>query len=195
MKPLTLQPPFTAFKEWHAICDALSSGQQHVILRKGGIAEGREGFAFQHREFLLFPTFFHAQYEGIRTSTDHRILRNEEPRDQVTFTAGCQIVGKAVISDWELVERLQPFHIWKGELLRERFDYGDHQALHLAVVRTFRLESMSIPFEKRYGGCRSWVSLPLTEPIIAKPVVSDDVFRSAYKEIDSALTKNVLKKY
>ena len=38
-------------------------GRQSVILRKGGIAEGRDGFAFRHREFFLFPTFFHEQVE------------------------------------------------------------------------------------------------------------------------------------
>jgi hypothetical protein len=41
-----------AFKEWAVVCEALGSGRQSVILRKGGIAEGREGFAFLHREFF-----------------------------------------------------------------------------------------------------------------------------------------------
>ena len=37
-----------------------------MIIRKGGIAEGRDGFAFRHREFFLFPTFFHEQVERVR---------------------------------------------------------------------------------------------------------------------------------
>src|SRR5213082_2938121 len=49
------------FKEWSLVCDALGRGRQSVILRKGGIAEGRGGFSFRHREFFLFPTFFHEQ--------------------------------------------------------------------------------------------------------------------------------------
>ena len=34
-----------------------------MIIRKGGIAEGKAGFAFRHEEFLLFPTWFHEQLE------------------------------------------------------------------------------------------------------------------------------------
>ena len=51
------------FKEWAVICRALAIGRQALILRKGGIAEGRAGFAFQHEEFFLFPTWFHEQLE------------------------------------------------------------------------------------------------------------------------------------
>jgi hypothetical protein len=45
------------FKEWTLICEALGNGSQSIILRKGGIAEGRAGFRFQHDEFFLFPPF------------------------------------------------------------------------------------------------------------------------------------------
>nr|MBA2585996.1 DUF1802 family protein [Chthoniobacterales bacterium] len=54
------------FKEWAIVCAALGGGQQSIILRKGGIAEGRDGFRFQHREFFLFPTAFHEQWEKTR---------------------------------------------------------------------------------------------------------------------------------
>lgn len=49
------------FKEWALVCEALGNGTQSIILRKGGIAEGRDGFRFKHDEFLLFPTLFHEQ--------------------------------------------------------------------------------------------------------------------------------------
>ncbi len=48
----------TAFKEWAAVCAALSAGRQTVILRKGGIAEGPGGFQPEHGEFWLLPTRF-----------------------------------------------------------------------------------------------------------------------------------------
>jgi hypothetical protein len=54
------------FKEWSLVCDAFGRGEQSIILRKGGIAEGREGFSFRHREFFLFPTFFHEQVAKVR---------------------------------------------------------------------------------------------------------------------------------
>jgi hypothetical protein len=49
-----------AFKEWAAVCEALAAGRQTIILRKGGIQEGREGFRVQHGEFCsgsIPPTF------------------------------------------------------------------------------------------------------------------------------------------
>jgi hypothetical protein len=54
------------FKEWALVCNALGERKQSVIIRKGGIAEGRDGFAFRHREFFLFPTFFHEQVDRVR---------------------------------------------------------------------------------------------------------------------------------
>ncbi|SVB17570.1 uncharacterized protein METZ01_LOCUS170424, partial [marine metagenome] len=38
----------TAFKEWGVVVEALGRGEQIVILRKGGIAEGDSGFRAEH---------------------------------------------------------------------------------------------------------------------------------------------------
>lgn len=195
MKERVIQPPFTAFKEWHAICQSLESGGQSVILRKGGIAEGREGFAFSHREFLLFPTFFHAQYGEIREAVEP-VVESNETRKSITFNGFCRIERCAVLRDWDAIERLQSFHIWKSGVLRERFEYGDQQALHLAVVRAFRLENpLTIPFEKRFGGCRSWVSLPLTEPLKGLSVLGDEAFEGILTEISKCLNSNTLRDF
>ena len=55
----------TAFKEWAIIVDALGRGEQIVILRKGGISEGRGGFQVTQARFLLFPTLFHQQRDAV----------------------------------------------------------------------------------------------------------------------------------
>ena len=47
----------------------VGGGEQSIILRKGGIAEGRQGFSFRHREFFLFPTFFHEQVAKVRIAS------------------------------------------------------------------------------------------------------------------------------
>ena len=67
------RPAFTAlpgsnvaFKDWSLVCDALGQGRQSLILRKGGIAEGRQGFRFKHEAFFLFPTQYHQQAERVR---------------------------------------------------------------------------------------------------------------------------------
>src|SRR5260370_26406400 len=50
-----------AFKEWAMVCDSIARGETSLIFRKGGIAEGRDGFQFKHQNFFLFPTYFPGQ--------------------------------------------------------------------------------------------------------------------------------------
>src|SRR2546426_7396569 len=96
------------FKEWAIVCQALGEGRQSVILRKGGIAEGRDGFAFRHREFFLFPTFFHEQIEKTRL-TDAIIPQPNESQVAIRFFA--KIEHACRIESWETVAGLECFHV------------------------------------------------------------------------------------
>ena len=49
---------------WFA--QALGDGRQTVIIRKGGIAEGRDGFAFRHREFFCSRPFSTSKLNLVR---------------------------------------------------------------------------------------------------------------------------------
>src|SRR6187399_1619699 len=64
-----------AFKEWAAVCEALAAGRQTIILRKGGIHEGREGFRVEHRQFWLYPTNFHQAADGLTADAGEFIAR------------------------------------------------------------------------------------------------------------------------
>ena len=68
------------FKEWALVCRAMGEGRQTVIIRKGGIAEGRDGFAFRYREFFLFPTFFHEQLDRVCLSPG-AVLPEPQPNE------------------------------------------------------------------------------------------------------------------
>ena len=61
-----------AFKEWTIVVDALGRGEQIIILRKGGIREGRDGFQVDHPQFLLFPTRFHEQRAEVTAKAQAR---------------------------------------------------------------------------------------------------------------------------
>jgi hypothetical protein len=50
-----------ALKEWAPTCAAISTGEQTILLRKGGIKEPT--FKPVSRDFLLFPTSFHTDAE------------------------------------------------------------------------------------------------------------------------------------
>jgi hypothetical protein len=146
------------FKEWALVCAALGEGKQSVIIRKGGIAEGRAGFAFRYSEFFLFPTWFHGQLG--RTRLRHATVPPPLP-DEIEIRFHATVEETRVIDDWETARALAPLHILTESVVRERFDYGQRPGLHVAFVRVARLEPVwRFPSAKAYGGCRSWVPLP-----------------------------------
>ena len=53
-----------AFKEWAVAVDALTNGNQIMLVRKGGISEDSKHFTVIHDKFLLYPTYdtFHSLY-------------------------------------------------------------------------------------------------------------------------------------
>lgn len=160
-----------AFKEWRIICDALQTGRQSIILRKGGIAEGRGGFSFDQPEFFLFPTLFHEQLKSVRIDPDsvdpalRESLSGEgtpEPAE-VRIELFVRLERAAVLRDWAEVAALAPLHIWNEDILKDRFGWGrEKSALSLALVRVYRLaEPWVLPYDKEaFGGCKSWIELP-----------------------------------
>ncbi|MEY3394893.1 MAG: hypothetical protein RL346_1129 [Verrucomicrobiota bacterium] len=180
----------TAFKEWRVVCDALASGRQTVILRKGGIHEGKEGFSFAHDSFFLFPTHFHAQMEQVREG-DFMPEREWEPGDLIGIRSYAEVTAAVTLRSWEQIARLLPYHIYKEDTIRDRFEWdGKGMAsgsIQLAIVRVYELaRPWRLTYEKRYGGCRSWVDLPeppegwLEEAI---PVIKNDPFVALAEQI------------
>jgi hypothetical protein len=160
------------FKEWALVCGALGRGDQTILLRKGGIAEGRAGFGFRHEEFFLFPTFFHEQVVKVRTP-EAQIPAAREGEIEIRYFAKLEAQKK--ITNWPQVLALAPLHILEESVVRERFE-SKGAGLHVALVRLFRLEPVwTFPDKAAYGGCRSWVGLP--EPPATtrfEPVLSDE---------------------
>ena len=152
-----------AFKEWEVVCEALESGRQSVILRKGGIHEGREGFSFAHEEFLLFPTRFHAQGEHV-TVSGVEAKPEWQVGEEVVIRSRVKVKKAVTLTNWEEVAALSGEHIWTEETIRDRFFWeGKGMAsgsIHVAYVEVEQLdEPLRFPYEKKYGGCRSWVEV------------------------------------
>jgi hypothetical protein len=152
------------FKEWQVVCEALASGRQNVILRKGGIHEGRDGFSFAHDSFFLFPTRFHAQGEHVREG-EVAEMPEWQPGDVVRITYHAEAIWAITLTDWEKVVALAPYHIYSDQTVRDRFDWeGKGMAsgsIHVALVKVTELaEPWHFTYERGHGGCRSWVKLP-----------------------------------
>lgn len=162
-----------AFKEWALICEALGSGRQSVILRKGGIAEGRTGFAFQHENFFLFPTWFHEQLE--RTTLPPETPVPVALEDEIEIAYAATVEWTRLVTDLAIVHRLRDQHVWRDEIVEERFRYDETPGIHVAFVRVFRLDPpQRLQMEKRFGGCRSWLELPPLDNCALVSVISDE---------------------
>jgi hypothetical protein len=176
-------------KEWAIVCEALGRGEQSVIVRKGGIAEGRSGFAFRHSEFFLFPTFFHEQLDKVRVD-GAEIPQERAGEIEIRYFA--KVIAVEHITSWETAAALEPLHILQPAVVRERFDYDKDPGLHVALVRVSRFSpSWIFPDAPRYGGCRSWVTLPgPPEEMRFEPVLSDREHKERVEKF-SALTRSM----
>lgn len=181
-----------AFKEWQVVCDALASGRQAILLRKGGIHEGREGFSFAHDSFFLFPTRFHAQLDQVREG-GFRPEKEWEPGDLIEIQHHVEVLFAVTLENWDAVAALLRYHIYTEQTVRERFDWSGKGmaagSIHLALVKVSKLESpWRLEYEKRFGGCRSWVELPEPpEGLLsgASPVIDKVGFKEISDEIAS----------
>jgi hypothetical protein len=178
----------TAFKEWTLICDALGRGQQSIILRKGGIAEGRAGFRFLHDEFLLFPTFFHEQVAKLKLPPGTPLpVPRADGRHELLYRV--RVEWTEDVTDWEKVRALAPLHLWQESEIEKRFRQDEKAMVSLAFVRVLRLaEPFVFPDSPRFGGCRSWVEVPdLPGDAAASPVLEDTAHRAREKQIRAVL--------
>ena len=176
------------FKEWTLVCQALGRGEQSIILRKGGIAEGREGFRFKHDEFFLFPTLFHEQLSKTKAPAGRHPAPAPEP-GTVHIQYSARVEWTQLITDPAMIARLAPFHIWKDEVIEERFRYDEVQGVHLAFLRISKLNPEWIfPDEPKFGGCRSWLNLP-DMPLDTKqvPVLDDATHQAREKALRDLL--------
>lgn len=180
------------FKEWQVVCDALASGRQSILLRKGGIHEGRQGFSFAHDSFFLFPTRFHTTPAQIREG-NAAVLPEWQPGDIIRITHHAEAAWAVTLTDWEKVAGLEPLHVYSEQTVRDRFDWeGKGMAsgsIHVALVRVRELATpWEFAYEPKYGGCRSWINLP--EPPAgwlenARPVLDDAAFGSLLEPVYS----------
>jgi CDP-diacylglycerol--glycerol-3-phosphate 3-phosphatidyltransferase len=193
---LPVEPVTPAFKEWEAIVEALGQGAQIVILRKGGIAEGRTGFQAKHPKFWLFPTGYHQQWE--KTKPDLRryltpSTASSEKGKEIALHYFAEVTDAIYLSSWEQVARLDDAHFWSEEILRERFDYkerpGMEAGLHLLIVRVSRINlPHKLAPSPEYEGCKSWIDVPVDwEHDIAAHVVRTEEFVTRRSRILAAV--------
>lgn len=157
----------TAFKEWAIVVDALGRGDQILILRKGGIAEGRGGFQAEHPRFLFFPTLFHQQRESVLPAAQARydeVAPHFPPPEVLRLELCAEVVAWRKLDSLAAVERLRGQHIWRDDVLAQRFEWGQTQNIFALAVRVSRLPHTS--------NCRCSPATPAANPGLNSPMKS-----------------------
>jgi len=177
-----------ALKEWAAAVHALLDGRQTVLLRKGGIGEKR--FAVESEEFLLFPTVAHSHAERVRP--EHRDLLDaaapDSTDDRVVIRAAAKVVAAVAVHRDEGLPEIEDLHIWTPESVRtDRLDFRPRHRLTVLVVQAVPLpEPIRLTREPRYGGCTSWVSLPVSADL-GRPVHDADALAGIVGRVRAAV--------
>ena len=172
--------------------DALGRGEQIVILRKGGISEGRGGFQVDHPEFLLFPTLFHQQRQSVLPDAQQRY---DAIAPHFPAVEKLRIEFLAKVAEWRRVdaladaERLRGQHIWRDEVIADRFEWGRAKNIFAIAVRVLRLpRAIELPMAPSYGGCKSWIELERDVEVRgATPVLDDKAFAAKLAQFTGAL--------
>jgi hypothetical protein len=152
-----------AFKEWAAVCAALASGDQTLLIRKGGIHEGAEGFRVAHREFWMLPTQFHQSADGL-VAGGERFLSVAQiwqpPAGKLILPLFARVTEVIEIKDESKLDTLPGKHVLSQSTLQQRFHYRE-PGIFVLKVKVFHQEPVHIIDDQpSYAGCKTWVELP-----------------------------------
>jgi hypothetical protein len=169
-----------AFKEWSGVCDALISGRQTVILRKGGISEGAGPGQFgpEYSEFWLYPTWTHQSEQGLRSFEDHTAQTRAtapNPDGSIPIRALVRVGLIGYVTSEDALPALRQFHCLLDDTIRKRFHYRK-PGLWVLAARIWRHDAgFSVMPTPEHAGCTTWLMLDQPLPTFGLTPVLDDV--------------------
>jgi hypothetical protein len=161
-----------AFKEWSGICAAIKSGQQSMIVRKGGILEGPAGFTPEYYRFWLYPTHVHEMEQGLKLTLE---TSDDYSSSDVVLDTLVEVRFLARVDDWNALLRLDNLHIWTEATLLKRFEYRKPGLWVLGIRAYVSPAPSSVEITPAQLGCKTWVTLesPLSTMSL-KPVKAEN---------------------
>ncbi len=181
----------TAFKEWAVVCAALAAGRQTIILRKGGIDEGREGFRVAHNEFWLLPTRFHQVPSQLTPDAKplwQQTQDQQPPAGKFSIDLYATVEKVFEVHDLSILNTISDAHILSAETIQQRFHYR-HPGLFVLAARVYKIpQPLEVSDSPYIAGCKSWVELPASISTSgAVPVLDDAAFAARIKALGAAL--------
>lgn len=181
-------------KEWAVAVDALRTGRQIMIMRKGGIREETKDFQVESEKFYFYPTFEHQRKELIKPEFQDGVEKTAAGGSSGQTEAGivcyAELAEDILVSSQDELDRIAPFHIWTDRFAEERLKWKKAKPLHVMLLRVYELEQeTSIPVLPEYNGCKSWIRLPADalNNIPRRPVLADKEWNEQMSRIKAAL--------
>ena len=193
MEALTVPPACAvALKEWASVLEAMSRGEQLVLIRKGGLIEPGSGFELLSPQFVFYPTFEHQTANYVRPECQpslEQALRRRAPEGQVRIELFGMAVATTQTRDAQIIERISSFHIYNDAFVSQRLKWQPDQPLVIVIVRVFRLAApCTLDVIPRYAGCKSWVDLDSSVPLEGvRPALDDATFRERMQAVSALL--------
>jgi hypothetical protein len=140
----------------------------------------------------LFPTLYHQQAESVLPSAQARyevIAAQFPPPDTLRLEVYATVVAWHRIESLDVAQRLSGQHIWKEEIIAQRYAWGKDENIFALALRIHRLPAPhELPMAPAYSGCKSWVELERDIPTEgSQPVLSEQEFSRKMQEFEAAL--------
>jgi hypothetical protein len=194
LEPL-LAAPQKALKEWAVVCNALSSGQQSVLLRKGGIIEETRDFKLVEQRFLMYPTYEHQNLDSVREPYREGFattLVTKPPEDVVRIDGWAEVTDLFLTHDLDALLALSDLYAWSEDYIRMRMAYKPRKPMNVVIVRAYRLPAtIDVPVEEHFAGCKSWVPLAEAVPLDGStPALDDAEHRARVERVATVLSQD-----
>jgi hypothetical protein len=152
-----------ALKEWSSICRSLESGDSALILRKGGIHDGRAGLGSIHPSFLLMPTLYHqTEASGRRAPTGPTVARS-----------ACELIDVIELGREADLAPIDGLHAYTNQQIERRLRFRPTSPLLAIIVRTFLLRRPIKLEDLEPRACRSWLPIGSQSPEIERRATAD----------------------
>jgi hypothetical protein len=172
-----------ALKEWATIIQALESGEQTVLLRKGGILETASGFVIESKKFFLFPTFEHQSLDNLKPQFQrylNHVKENKPQNGHNKITSYAEVIAEADLTSEIKINQLSEFHIWSDSYIKTRINWMPKKATKAVFLKTYMVPSFEIPIKPEYHGCKSWIDINANLEA-GKPALSESELNSKLK--------------
>ncbi|CAD7704616.1 unnamed protein product, partial [Ostreobium quekettii] len=130
-----------------------------ILLRKGGIREPT--FRPKARQFLLFPTSFHAEpgmvKENFRGRYFEESLSAQGDGHILPIQHFALVTGAWATKDPHILAVLEDLHIWTDQYIEGRLKWRSSQPLTVLEVRCYTLpQPKALAMREDFSGCFSW---------------------------------------